>query len=166
MLQHKTHALALAAAAALFAQACSDNGGTVAGEDITFDLVEATCDASGTLMTVRMIDEAEADDGATPAREILALELDPGAVAVGDEIDLSVQGAPSLSYTVDGEVADLPERVGESGVRVLDGVAFEGTLVLDEADCEGPTVAGTIDAKLRTGAQDDTFSVDVAFSKE
>jgi len=166
MLQHKTLALALAAAAALFTQACSDNGGTVAGEDITFDLVEATCDTSGTLMTIRMIDEVESEEGAALAKEVLALELDPASVAIGEDIDLAVQGGPTLSYSTDGAVDDLPERLGESGVRVLDGVAFSGTLVLDEADCEGPTAVGVIDAKLRTAAQDDTFQVDVAFSKE
>ena len=171
MIEHNRSlmALALATVVGLLAQACSDNGGTLAGEDITFDLIEATCNDDGSEMVIRMIDEAEAEEEAevtATAREVLVLTFDPGAVALGEDIDLAADGAPGLVYSVEGPAEQLPERFGDSGARVLDGQAFEGTLVLDQATCEGPSVAGTIDAKLQTAAEDDTFQVDVAFTQE
>ncbi len=165
MLKHNRSlmALALAVTAALFSQACSDNGGTLAGEDITFDLVEATCSDDGSQMVIRMIDESEADK---TAREVLELTVDPAAVGLGEEIDLAAADAPALTYAIEGPAEELPERFGEAGVRVQDGRAYEGTLVLDECACEGPAAAGTIEARLRTAADDDTFGVDVAFTKD
>lgn len=166
MSQHTALSLALAGAATLLAQACSDNGGTVAGEEITFDLVEATCDTDGAQMTVRLIDDVDEEEGAAPAKEVLELVFAPAAVELGEEIDLSVQGAPTVTFSTEGPTDRLPERLGDAGVRVLDGRAYEGTLVLDEVDCDGPTVVGSLDASLRTAAQDDTFAVDVGFTHE
>ena len=147
------------------AQACNGSGGQLAGEDIEFTSVEALCDGDGKKMSIILT--ADVSDSET-AKEIVRLEIDLDAITLGEEVDLAVLGGGAVvTYAVVGPREELPERMGDSGVRVLDGTAVSGTLTVDEASCEEPASAsGAMDAELATSNGRDNFAVDVSFATD